>query len=179
MHDKGGGCVSKIVHKILTDDGDIPNNGRLPLILYKGAVDVSGEDPDGAFEDVFHANGWGDGWRGGVIYSFHHYHAKAHEVVGIAKGSARLQFGGRGGPVFDVEAGDVALIPAGVGHCRLDDTPGLSVVGAYPPGQSPDVKREGESDRAGILAAIEAVALPASDPVMGEGGPVSRLWTGV
>ena len=87
--------MTEIVQQLLADDGDIPNNERLPLILYKGAVDVSGRDPDGAFEKVFHANGWGNGWRGGVIYSFHHYHASAHEVVGIAKGRARLQFGGR------------------------------------------------------------------------------------
>jgi uncharacterized protein YjlB len=97
-------------------------------------------------------------------------------VVGIAKGRARLQFGGTQGPVFEVEAGDAALIPAGVGHCRLDDTPGLSVVGAYPPGQSPDMNREGERDRTGILAAIGAVALPVRDPVLGEDGPAVTLW---
>ena len=80
-----------------------------------------------------------------VIFPYHHYHAGAHEAVGIARGRATLQFGGPGGPVFEVEAGDAALIPAGVGHCRLDDEPGLSAVGAYPPGQRPDLKREGET----------------------------------
>jgi len=168
--------MTEFVHQVLTDDGDIPNNERLPLILYKGAVDVSGADPDGAFENVFHAHGWGNGWRGGVIYSFHHYHAKAHEVVGIAKGRARLQFGGPDGPVFEVEAGDAALIPAGVGHCRLDDTPGLSVVGAYPPGQAPDMNREGETEKARIRASIAKVALPGTDPVMGADGPMATLW---
>ena len=170
--------MTEIVQQVLTDDGVIPNNARLPLILYKGAVDVSGSDPDGAFEHVFHANGWGNGWRGGVIYSFHHYHAKAHEVVGIAKGSARLQFGGPAGPVFEVEAGDAALIPAGVGHCRLDDSPGLSVVAAYPPGQAPDMNRQGERDRAGIRTSIEAVERPASDPLMGGQGPAVSVWRG-
>jgi uncharacterized protein YjlB len=168
--------MTEIVQQVLADDGDIPNNERLPLILYKGAVDVSGPDPDGAFEEVFHANGWGNGWRGAAIFSFHHYHARAHEVVGIAQGRARLQFGGPEGPVIDVEAGDAALIPAGVGHCRLDDEPGLSVVGAYPPGQAPDMNREGETDRAGIRARIAEVALPLSDPLMGKDGPAITLW---
>lgn len=168
--------MAEIIHQILTDDGDIPNNDQLPLILYKGAIDVACDDPDGAVEAAFHKNGWGDGWSGGVIYSFHHYHATAHEVVGIAKGRAQIQFGGPAGPVFDVEAGDVALIPAGVGHCRLDDTPGLSVTAAYPPGQAPDMNREGESEAAAIRASIEAVALPKTDPVMGDGGPAVTLW---
>ncbi len=169
--------MTEIVHQILTDDGDIPNNGSLPLILYKGAVDVaSADDPDGAVEAVFHKNGWGNGFRGAVIYSYHHYHAKAHEVVGIAAGRAQIQFGGPEGPVFDVEAGDVALIPAGVGHCRLDDTPGLSVVGAYPQGQSPDMNREGEAEGEAIRASIEAVAMPNTDPVMGDDGPAITIW---
>ncbi len=169
--------MTKIVHQILTDDGDIPNNGSLPLILYKGAVDVaSADDPDEVVEAVFHKNGWGDGFRGQVIYSYHHYHARAHEVVGIAQGRARIQFGGPQGPVFDVEAGDVALIPAGVGHCRLDDEPGLSVVGAYPPGQAPDMNREGEAEGEAIRADIAAVELPQSDPVMGKDGPALTIW---
>ena len=168
--------MAEVIHQILTDDGDIPNNGRLPLILYKGAVDVAGDDPDGAFEAVFHQNGWGDGWRGGVIFDFHHYHAEAHEVVGIAKGTARIQFGGPEGPVFDVEAGDAAVIPAGVGHRRLDDAPGLSVVGAYPPGQSPDIKREHEPQKDAIRASIGRVALPTSDPLLGADGPAVTLW---
>jgi uncharacterized protein YjlB len=168
--------MTEIVHQMLKDDGDIPNNAKLPLILYKGALQTTTNDPDAEFQDLFHANGWGNGWRDQVIFSFHHYHAQAHEVVGVARGKATIQFGGPTGPAIDVEAGDVALIPAGVGHCRLDDAPGLSVVGAYPPGQNADVKRQGETELEAIRATVQAVPLPITDPVLGNEGPALALW---
>ncbi len=160
----------------LADDGDIPNNPHLPLLVYKGAVVPRNGDAEDDLEALFAAHGWGDGWRGGVIFDFHHYHADAHEVVGIGHGRARLQFGGPAGPVLDVEAGDAVLIPAGVGHCRVDDAPELSVVAAYPPGQPPDMHRQGESDRADIRARVAAVPLPSSDPVAGSDGPAVAVW---
>jgi uncharacterized protein YjlB len=97
----------------LRDDGDIPNNPNLPLILRKGAV-TPGEE---AIRKLFRTNGWSGSWVNG-IYDFHHYHSTAHEVLGIAKGEADVQFGGRHGLVLKVAAGDVVVIPAGVGHCR-------------------------------------------------------------
>ena len=166
----------EVVHQVIGESGDIPNNDQLPLILYKNALDLTTDDPDDEFQKAFDANGWGNGWRDQVIFSYHHYHSQAHEVVGIARGTATIQFGGPDGPVFEVEAGDVALIPAGVGHCRLDDAPGLSVVGAYPPGQSADVKRQGEAAGPGIRACVSAVPLPATDPVSGREGPALSLW---
>ncbi len=166
----------EVAHRIIEDSGDIPNNPRLPLILYRNALTLATDDPDDDVQRAFRANGWSDGWRGQVIFPYHHYHAGAHEAVGIARGRATLQFGGPGGPVFEVEAGDAALIPAGVGHCRLDDEPGLSAVGAYPPGQRPDLKREGETAREAIREAVRKTPLPATDPVTGAGGPVFELW---
>lgn len=165
-----------IIEQRLEDDGDIPNNAALALIVYRGAVDPVLGDAEDALDALFRANGWGNGWRGGVIYDFHHYHAEAHEVVGIAAGSARVRFGGPSGPVLAVTAGDAVLIPAGVGHCRVDRTPGLSVVGAYPAGQKPDLKRQGEHDPEGIRRSIARVGLPARDPVLGEYGGTSALW---
>jgi hypothetical protein len=41
----------------LEDDGAIPNN-PLPLLVYPGAVAVSGGDPAAAFETRFAANDW-------------------------------------------------------------------------------------------------------------------------
>ena len=101
----------------LEDDGEIPNN-RLPLLVYPGVLKLVMEDPAVVCEKVFAANGWGNLWRNG-IYSFPHYHATAHEVLGICRGQAKVRFGGKTGEVLSVTAGDVVVIPAGVGHQNL------------------------------------------------------------
>ncbi len=169
--------MTEVSGQPLVDDGDIPNNPRFPLLVYKAAVDGRGDAED-ALEALFSRNGWGNGWRGGVIYDFHHYHSTTHEVVGIGAGTARIQFGGPQGPVFDVAAGDAVLIPAGVGHCRLDGDPELSVVAAYPPGCVPDMCRQGERDPLAVRKRIAAAGVPEKDPILGVEGGVSRLWPG-
>ena len=161
---------------LFADDGDIPNN-RLPLIFYAGAIDPRADDQAGAFEELFHRNGWGDGWRS-VIFPFHHYHSNAHEVLGIAKGEVTLRMGGEpGGRTITANAGDALLIPAGVGHKRLSSAEGLLVVGAYPAG-SPDydLLREGAEDKARIRARIAAVAKPVTDPIGGKNGATQEYW---
>src|SRR5918992_2498758 len=100
---------------LFEDDGSIPNNPKLPLILYQSALDFADNDPAAVCEEVFAAHDWGDAWRNG-IYPFPHYHSTAHEVLGIARGQARVRLGGDPGIVLDVHAGDVVVIPAGVGH---------------------------------------------------------------
>ncbi len=156
------------------DDGDIPNN-RLPLIHYAGVIDPAAGDPAVAFEALFQGNGWGNGWRNG-IFPFHHYHSTAHEVLGIAAGSAQVRFGGEGGATVHAKAGDAVLIPAGVGHKRLSGSPDLLVIGAYPPGARADLMREGAEDRAGIRRRIAAVPSPWADPVAGREGPAVTEW---
>ena len=87
---------------------------------------------------MFALNGWGGSWRDG-IYPFPHYHSTAHEVLGICRGEAKVRFGGDTGIVLAVRAGDVVVIPAGVGHQNLGASADLLVVGAYPRGQSWDL----------------------------------------
>lgn len=149
----------------LRDDGLVPNNPSLPLRLYRAAL--LGLVADAVIARLA-THGWGGAWING-IYPFQHYHARAHEVLVIVGGSARVQFGGPSGPVFEVGAGDAVLIPAGVGHCRLSASAGLVVVGAYPAGQEDyDLKRATTAERLVALGEIPRVALPARDPVTGE-----------
>jgi uncharacterized protein YjlB len=162
---------------LFKDDGKVPNNPALPALVYKDAVDFSGNDPARAIESLFAQNGWGHGqWRNG-IYPFVHYHAMIHEVLGIARGMARVQLGGPNGETFDFAAGDVAVLPAGTGHQRLSGSADLLVIGAYPPEGTYNLCRgDNPADREKALTMIPNVPVPASDPVLGENGPLPKLW---
>ncbi len=159
---------------VFEDDGLVPNN-RLPFLVYKRAIDVDNADPERGIEQLFGANGWGDMWRNG-IYDYPHYHATVHEALGIAKGHARVRFGGDRGKELEVSAGDVAILPAGTGHQCLSASRDLSVVGAYPPGQRMEITRPTPENHAKALKTIPQVGMPKADPVMGEDGPLVRLW---
>ena len=159
------------------DDGAVPNS-PLPVLIYKSAFDLSGaRDPAAEIERAFAANDWGHGmWRNGIC-PFVHYHAMIHEALGIARGTARVQLGGRNGEIFDVAPGDVAILPAGTGHQRLAATSDLLVVGAYPPQGTYNLCRgDNPADRLAALATIPKVPAPAADPLHGETGPLTTLW---
>jgi uncharacterized protein YjlB len=156
-------------HRFEPDDA-IPNS-RFPLLLYRGAVPA---DP-AAIERIFARNNWSNGWRNGV-FPFHHFHPDAHEVLGIAAGSATVRFGGPHGSDVAVQAGDVVVIPAGVGHCRVDASPDLLVIGAYPEGCDYDTSRPDPAHAEQRRRQAEAVPVPQTDPIAGTDGPLPRLW---
>ncbi|MGA7808260.1 cupin domain-containing protein [Bradyrhizobium sp.] len=159
---------------VFEDDGLVPNN-PMPFLVYKGAIAVDGRHPEKTIEGLFGANGWGDMWRNGV-YDYLHYHATVHEALGVARGHARVRFGGDRGREFEISAGDVAILPAGTGHQCLSASHDFSVVGAYPPGAKMQITRPTPDNHAKALKTIPQVALPKTDPVFGAGGPLVRLW---
>src|SRR6187200_717487 len=159
---------------VFADDGLVPNN-PMPFLVYKGAVDVDNDHPEKTIEGLFGANGWGAMWRNGV-YDFPHYHATVHEVLGIARGHARVRFGGDKGEVLEIAAGDVAILPAGTGHQCISSSRDFSVVGAYPPGPPMDLVRPSKAAHATALQTIAKVAVPKTDPVLGADGPLVKLW---
>jgi uncharacterized protein YjlB len=159
---------------VFADDGDVPNNPALALIVYRGALpDVP--DRAAAFEEMFSGNAWPSAWRDGV-YARHHYHSTAHEVLGIAAGAVRVRLGGERGETVEIRAGDVVVIPAGVAHKREWASGDLLVVGAYPRGQHPDLCRPGQAERERSLRTIASVPLPNADPVFGADGPLVKYW---
>lgn len=158
----------------LADDGTIPNN-ILSLLVYPGIIDPTTGDAAQSFEHLFHGNGWGRSWRNG-IYAFRHYHSTAHEVLGIARGSARVEFGGPRGVELDVTAGDAVLIPAGVSHYNLGASGDLLVIGAYPPGPDHDLCRDEPASYDAAVAAVARVPRPATDPVGGSAGGLHDYW---
>jgi uncharacterized protein YjlB len=159
---------------VFADDGVIPNS-RHPLLLYQCVLEVKDEDPASRAEEIFAANRWSNSWVNG-IYPFHHYHSTSHEVLGIFCGSATVRVGGEQGENVNVEAGDVIVIPAGVGHKNLGSSADFGVVGAYPEGRQWDLLRGRPGERPKADQNIAVLPVPDTDPVYGSKGPLLKLW---
>jgi len=149
------------------DDGWTPNNPKFPMIHYRGAVKLERKwDPAAVFEVLFARYQWAGSWRDGV-YDFLHFHTKSHEVLGIARGTVCVRFGGAKGRNIKLKAGDVVILPAGTGHCR---------VGAYPEGSGYDEPKPEDIDPKIARANIAKVPVPLRDPVYGAEGPLRHVW---
>jgi uncharacterized protein YjlB len=158
------------------DDGVIPNN-KFPLLLYRNAFTARGEKGAEWLEKTFLSNNWSNSWRNG-IFTFQHYHSITHEALGIYNGEVEVLLGGDKGEKVNVKAGDIIVIPAGVGHKNLGDN-NLGVVGAYPNGMPVDIMRGESGERPGVDRNIAAVPLPFTDPLLGEGKGLTKIWTPV
>lgn len=152
-----------------TDDGKIPNHPDLELVIYSDVLQ------EASCKDLFLKNGWDGVWVNG-IFPYHHFHSTAHEVLGVIQGEAIVQFGGKQGEAVKMKQGDVAVIPAGVGHKNIQSSSDFSVVGAYPKGQKWDLCIGKPEERPGVLENIRKVPLPKKDPVFGDRGPLIELW---
>jgi len=159
---------------VFTDDGLVPNNA-FPFVCYRGVIPLDRVDPESTVEALFASNDWGDMWRNGV-FDYLHYHSMIHEAMGVARGSARVRFGGDHGEVLEIAAGDAAILPAGTGHQCLWASSDFSVVGAYPKAGKYDLVRPSKEAHARALQTIAKVPPLKTDPVFGPDGPVIQLW---
>jgi uncharacterized protein YjlB len=151
----------------------VPNNPRLPVVLYRRALNPALEDLGAELENLFARNQWPPQWRDG-IFDYHHFHSTAHEVLGVISGRAKVIIGGPGGRVITLDAGDVVLLPAGTGHCLQSSEGRFKCVGAYPDGQQWDIRRDALSEEE--LAAMLELPFPRCDPVGAEAGPLTERW---
>ena len=154
------------------DDGKIPNS-KYPLLVYKNAFSERNTAGAKWLEDTFASNNWTNSWRNG-IYDFHHYHSTSHEVLGVYSGEALVHLGGEQGEKVNIKAGDIIIIPAGVGHKNLGSTD-LGIVGAYPDGRSWDINKGLAGERPAADKKIAALPIPEADPLSGKEMPES--WT--
>src|SRR4051812_2685667 len=86
-------------NRLIKDNGVFPNNNLLPVILYKGILDLPLFSPAQKVRNLFHENNWKNSWVDG-IYDYHHYHSNTHEALGIIKGNAIILLGGDNGASF-------------------------------------------------------------------------------
>jgi uncharacterized protein YjlB len=147
-----------------------------PLVIYRGALSRAGSGSAIECERLFARNGWRGAWQDG-IYPYRHFHATTHEVLGIARGRARVRFGGTDGESLQLDTGDVIVIPAGVSLCREEASDDLLVVGAYPGGVEPDIQKELPVANRPPAVELDEVPLPDADPVYGADGPLLRHWS--
>lgn len=98
------------VERIFLQPSDwVPNNPKLPALLYLSAVDPM--DAALGFVQVFAKNGW-EGIRRNGVFDYHHYHSTAHEVLGVASGVADLLVAGQSGFEVTVRSGDALALPS-------------------------------------------------------------------
>lgn len=165
-----------IVRHLIAEDENFPNNGLLPLLVYRKAFRFPNDEDRGkTVSEVFESNGWVNSWQDG-IFDFHHYHSTAHEVLGIVSGSGRVQFGGPNGLSLLLEEGDVVIIPAGVAHKNISEDSDIVCVGAYPEGQSYDLMRGKPEELDKAMTALKNLPLPEADPLYGVNGPLMKNW---
>ncbi|TVT27738.1 cupin domain-containing protein [Salinicoccus cyprini] len=162
----------EIIPLKMEDDGSIPNNPELPLLLYKNVFEESDDIPN-----ILNANDWSGDWLGSV-HPFHHYHSNTHEVLAVKAGSATLLLGGEQGEAVEAEKGDVIILPAGYGHKRIEASDDYANYGAYPGGVDFDMNYGKAEERPEKIENIRQVPLPQYDPVFGENGPLFDHWKG-
>ncbi len=160
---------------VLSDDGQFPNNQKLPLLVYKGVLHLHPDDEATAIIALFKKNNWTNSWKNGILHE-HHYHSTTHEVLGVFCGKADVHVGGPEGVCVELVRGDVIIIPVGVAHKCTEASRDFVCIGAYPEGRQYDMNYGKEGERPGVDENISKVPLPEKDPVFGDKGPLKENW---
>ncbi|GAB4188275.1 MAG: cupin domain-containing protein [Simkaniaceae bacterium] len=162
----------KIVAAIIKENGPFPNNPNLPLLHYQRVLEKLRPEE---VQEKFAENNWKNSWING-IYPYHHFHSNTHEALGVVSGSCQVQVGGENGRIFEISAGDVLVIPAGVSHKNIGSSPDFLCVGCYPLEIPYDMHEGKQTERPGVDENIANVPHPKKDPVFGEKGPLLEHW---
>jgi len=157
------------------DDGIIPNS-KYPLIIHRNAFSERGNSGAKWLEECFASNNWKNSWRNGVFH-YHHYHSITHEVLGVFEGNALLHLGGENGKKIRVNAGDIVVIPAGVGHKKLEASKEFAIVGAYPDGMDYELMKGKPGERPQADKNISTVPFPHQDPLLGKEKGLVLIWS--
>ena len=158
-----------------SDDGMFPNNRHLPVLFYKGVLDLPVIFSSSSVRNLFEKNGWNDVWENNV-YEYHHYHSRSHEVLGVYQGKTTLLIGGNKGVEISVKKGDVLIIPAGVAHKNLGPENSIKVVEAYSKKGGYDINHGYKDERLKTERNIQSVPIPMTDPVFGAAGEMMKFW---
>ncbi len=161
---------------LLKKNGFFPNND-LPVLLYQGCIELPKQKNVAAeiIQGIFIKNNWSNTWRNG-IFDFHHYHSNTHECMGIASGTAKLILGGPGRRRISIWAGDVLILPAGVGHRCIACSNDFLCVGAYPRGKNYDTNLGTAEEYKKAAVRIGKLGIPLRDPVFGKEGFLKTYW---
>lgn len=155
-----------------TDDGTVPNS-HLPIILYLQVANNSSLSD--WFENKLKENNWGNNWRD-IVLPYDHFHSNTHEVLALSSGTVSLKIGGNQGKIFNLSAGDVLIIPGGVGHYSVSKHTNYQFIGGYPNGNDWDLRTGLPEERPAVLANLAKIILPKTDPIFGENGHLIDLW---
>ncbi|MCF8229764.1 MAG: cupin domain-containing protein [Bacteroidales bacterium] len=164
-----------IIKHQLDENGNYPNNPRLPLLIYLQAIELKSPDTERPIEDLLEKNNWKNAWRNGILTN-HHFHSNTHEVLVVYSGKALVMFGGPKGPEEVLKAGDVALLPAGTTHKKIQDDNHFACIGAYPDGKAYNMHHGNPEELEEVKDKIKTVKVPELDPIYGEKGPIIKYW---